>query len=444
MATDDEDGQGEDASLTEFLRQLASPRGMELARLFSRARETPLALRRLVPILVGAVAQDDAEPYEVRADRSSAAFGLDGATRSRLREEAKAVMHAMDDAARAQVMHAHLPPEFDEATFFADPFANLWRLVDFMPMVALMVEHLSAIASLPMNEQLYVWEVIQQTQRPSFLYAVLRSQFIVAVSLIQPALSEALLAVMSAGEEDPVSPEQRLVLDHKVSQLLVRNPENWRKALRGQFGPEILDLVVDWDQLARHWAKRNLFTHRGALVDASFREVFPDGPPLGAPVEIQEPEVLDAFDFAAGTRLAFLVAAADLVTPTFGEQFAAAHGQYAVQDLNAERWWLAEGTARAALAFAQTSSARAIAQVNLWLARSGRLGLDAVRAEVEVWDGDAIGPTFGLARLVLLGEDDVALNKIIELLAVGVLGREDLAEWPLFARLRDRGLLDGV
>lgn len=417
---------------------------MESARLFSRARETPLALRRLVPVLAEAVAQDDAEPYEVRADRSPAAFGLDDATRSRLRDQAQALMHALDDAAGELAMHADPPPQFDEATFFADPFANLWRLVDFMPMLAVMQEHLSAIASLPMSEQLYVWEIIQQTQRPSFLYAVLRSQFIVAVSLIQPALSEALLAVMSADYEEPVSPEQRSVLDYKVSQLLVRNPENWRKALCWRFGPEILDRIVDWDQLARHWAKRNLFTHRGALVDASFREAFPEAPPIGAPVEIEEPEVLDAFDFAAGTRLAFLVAAADLVSPSFGEQFAAAHGQYAILDLNARRWWLAEGTARAALAFARTSSTRAIAQVHLWLARSGRLGLDTVRAEVEVWDGEAIDPTFGLARLVLLGEDEAAVKKITELFAASELSREDLATWPLFSGLRHRGLLDGM
>jgi hypothetical protein len=444
VGTDEEDGLGEDATPTEFLRRLASPRGMEVARLFSRARDTPLELRRLVPILVDAVAQDDAELYEVRADRSPAALGLDGTMRSRLQGEAHAVMRALDDAARETAMRADPPQEFDEAGFFADPFANLWRLVDFMPMVDLMLEHISAIASLPMNEQLYVWEVIRQAHRPPVLDAVLRSQFIVAVGLIQPALSEALLALMSADREDPVSPEERTVLDHKVSRLLLRNPEDWRKTLRGRFGAAVLDRVIDWDELALHWAKRNLFTHRGSLVDSPFREAFPDGPPIGAPVEIAEREVLDAFDFAAGTRLAFLVAAGDLVTPTFGKQFSAAHGEFAVQDLNAQRWWLAEGTARAALAFAQTLSTRAIAQVNLWLARSGRLGLDAVRAEVEAWDGEAIDPTFGLARLVLLGEDEGAVKRIIELLAVRVLNREDLATWPLFAGLRDRGLLDGV
>lgn len=444
VGTEEEIGQGGNATLTEFLRRLATLRGMEVARLFTRARDTPLELRRLVPILVEAVAQDDAEPCEVRADRSPAALGLDDATRSRLQGEAQAVMRALDDAAREMAMHADAPQDFDEASFFADPFANLWRLVDFMPMVVSLPEHLSAIASFPENEQLYIWEVIRQTQRPSFLYAVLRSQFIVAVSLVQPALSEAVLAVMSADREDAVSPEERSDLDHKVSRLLLRNPEDWRKTLRGRFDAAVLDRVVDWDQLARHWAKRNLFSHRGALADAPFREAFPDGPPIGAPVEIAEADVLDAFDFAAGTRLAFLVAAGDLVTPSFGEHFAAAHGHFAIQDLNAQRWWLAEGTARAALAFARTSATRGIAQVNLWLARSGRLGLDAVRAEVERWDGEAIDPTFGLARLVLLGEDEAAVNKVIELLTAGVLSRDDLETWPLFASLRDRGLLDRV
>jgi hypothetical protein len=444
MARSDEDGSGENATLAGFLRQLATPGGMEVGRLFSQARDIPLELRRLVPILVEAVAQDDAEPSEVRADRSLSARNLDGSTRSRLQGEAQAVLSALDNAASNMAMDADPPQDFDEVSFFADPFGNLWRLVDFMPMIDLIPEHLAGIASLPMNEQLYAWEYIRQAQRPSVLDAVLRSQFLVAVSLIQPALSGALLAVMSAGRENPLAPKERSVLDGKVRKLLLSNPEDWRKALRGRFDADVLDRVVDWDELARYWAKRNLFAHRGPLVDALFREMFPHGPPIGAPVEIAELDVLDAFDFAAGTRLSFLVAAADLVTPSFGEHFAATHGVFATQDLDAKRWWLAEGTARAALAFAQTSETRAIAQVNLWLARCGRLGLDAVRPEVEAWDGEAIGPTFGLARLVLLGEDEASVKKIVELLAAGVLSRDDLRTWPLFVWLRDGALLDRV
>lgn len=435
---------GEDGQRPEFLRWLTSPRSFQLNKLFSQARETPLELRRLVPILLEAVAQDDAESWEVRADRSPAARGLDGSTRSRLQGEARTILQALDIAASEIAVRGDALEDSDEADFFADPFANLLRHLDFGEMVTLLPSLQRGIEPLSVSERLYLLEALRQAQRPSILQAVLRSQFIVAVSLIQPALSEALLTVMLSGTEEPISPEERSALDHKVTRLLVRSPENWRRALFARFDPEILDRVVDWEGLTGHWAKRNLFAHRGFLADAPFREAFPDGPPIGAPVEVTEAEVLEAFDFAAATRLAFLVAAADLVTPSFGEQFALEHDQVAMQDLSAKRWWLAEGTARAALAFAGATSTRAVAQVNLWLARSGRLGLDAVRAEVEAWDGEAFGPTFGLARLILLGEDEAALAKIAELSAGEVLRREYLETWPLFAGLRDRHLLDGV
>jgi hypothetical protein len=417
---------------------------MGVARLFGRARETPLELRRLVPILIEAVSEQDNEPSDVRADRSPLAIGLSDFTRARLQGQASAVLKDLDDTARELVMGADAPTDIDEASFFADPLGTVMNRFDFAQMVPVMPEHLSAIAALPMDEQLYLWEVMRQKERPTFLRAVLRSQFMVAVSLIQPALGEALLVALTPDREEPLSPGERTDLDNKVSRLLKSNPESWRKALRHRFPPEILDVIVDWDELGRFWAKRNLFTHRGSLVDAPYRKVFPDGPPIGAPVDTSEPEVLDAFDFAAATRLAFLIAVADLVTPSFGDQFAEAYTSWAVQDLDSRRWWLAEGTTRAALAFASESGTRAVAQVNLWLAQSGRLGLDAIRDEVEAWDGEAIDPHFGLARLILLGEDEAAREKIIQLLPLGHLSREDLATWPLFQGLRDGGLLDGV
>ena len=439
-----EDEHGWDSRLTEYLHQLATPRALGVARLFGRARETPLELRKLVPILIEAVTDQDAEPSDVRANRSPFAIGLDDFARARLQGQVNAALSAMDGAAKDLVMQADPAMDIDEAGFFADPLGNVLLHFDFAQMVSVMPEHLSAIASLPMDEQLYLWEVVRQTERPSFLRAVLRSQFMLAVSLIQPALGEALLVVLSPDREKPLSPAERTDLDHRVSQLLTRSPEHWRKALRHRFTSEILDVIVDWDELGHFWAKRNLFTHRGSLVDAPFRKAFPDGPPIGAPVDITEIEVLDAFDFAAATRLAFLVAAADLVTPSFGAQFSEAQTDFALQDLDAQRWWLAEGTARTALAFASDPSSRAVAQVNLWLAQSGRLGLDAIRAEVEAWDGEAIDPHLGLARLILLSEDEAARNMIIQLLPMEVLSREDLATWPLFKGLRDRGLLKGL
>jgi len=66
MERDDEHGW--DSRLTEYLYQLATPRAMGVTRLFGRARETPLELRRLVPMLIEAITEQDAEPADVRVD----------------------------------------------------------------------------------------------------------------------------------------------------------------------------------------------------------------------------------------------------------------------------------------------------------------------------------------------------------------------------------------
>ena len=61
------------------------------------------------------------------------------------------------DAARDLVTHADTPQDIDEASFFADPFAKLFNLFDFMQMVEQMQEHLPTIIVLPIDEQHYFW-----------------------------------------------------------------------------------------------------------------------------------------------------------------------------------------------------------------------------------------------------------------------------------------------
>jgi hypothetical protein len=114
-----------------------------------------------------------------------------------------------------------------------------------------------------------------------------------------------------------------------------------------------------------------------------------------------------------------------------------------MEDLDKERWWLAEGTARAAVAFAETEVERAIALVNVWLSRKGRLGVDGVQAEVEAWSTDGLPPLYQLAKSTLLDQDSATLDLIGRLLSTGDLEQTSLDHWPLFASLRSRGLLAG-
>ena len=331
--------------------------------------------------------------------------------------------------------------DLDEELYFSDPFASLASLVDFAPIVSIATEQTYASGSKSVQEQLYFAELLRQSQRSSVLNAVFCSQFSVAIGLIQPALNAALLAVMKVGRARPLPPRERGVVDRNIRSVLLGSPLDWRRELSKHFEASVLASVVDWEELRRQWSLRNLLVHRGPVVDTQFRQDCPDGPPLGAPLEMTEREVLDAFDFAAGTRLAFLVAACDRVTPTFGQEFSSSHSPLAVVDLNDRRWWLAEGTARAALTFAGTARDRAFAQVNLWLAQAGRLGLESIQGEVVAWEVGELDPIFGLARLVLLGEYSKAKRSISRLLLAGDIDSEDVETWPLFANMRTEGLL---
>lgn len=210
-----------------------------------------------------------------------------------------------------------------------------------------------------------------------------------------------------------------------------------------RFDMSVLDVAIDWPELGRLWLRRNLFAHRGGMVDARYKNVVADAPPIGAPLELSVDDVYAAFDFAGGARMGFQVAAADIVTPGFGHRFAEAHSEFAMEDLDNGRWWLAEGTARAAIAFGTTDAARVLARVNFWLARDGRLGPDAIRDEVTAWNTTGLDPIFELAKLILLREDDVALHVIDQLLASGDLTRTQVSIWPLFARLRSLGSITG-
>ncbi|MGC4175338.1 hypothetical protein [Demequina sp.] len=81
------------------------------------------------------------------------------------------------------------------------------------------------------------------------------------------------------------------------------------------------------------------------------------------------------------------------------------------------------------------SELRARAHVNKWFLMQ-RVGKGArVLQEVERWDGDAVGPLFGLARLVLLGRVGDAEARARRLVSERTLDIADIRAQPLFAVL---------
>lgn len=112
--------------------------------------------------------------------------------------------------------------------------------------------------------------------------------------------------------------------------------------------------------------------------------------------------------------------------------------------LRVGRWGLAHGLARVEEAFAQDSVAIATAKVNGCLALDQGHGPGTIGPHVEAWDVTALPAPFHVARHLLLRQDDEALSVLHQLVSDGTMNASQLASWPLFDRIREAGLLDGL
>ena len=413
------------------------PRDLELLGRLANTRDNIVRLREYVPILIQACSESDGESPLLIADKSFAAKSLDPDARRRIQGLVDKVFGMFTEQANLiefdEVEAAAIP----ESEIYADPIANFLKVVDLSPLTRSIVNVRRDVGEMSTYEAQYFMQYLRITQGLSGLQYLLRSQYIVAASQIQPILSGLLLLVLRKQEEVSGDTSSRASLDERVRVLLQQGPVQWKKKLSTVFDKRILDAALDWDELDRMWNHRNLFVHRGGFVDVPFSEQVIDSPPVGALVELKVEDVYNAFDFAGGVVMGFLLMSASLHFPGELSSFAAVQGREIIlEDLDKERWWLAEGTARAMIALSEEVEIASV-QVNYWLARSSRLGMSSIEDEVSTWDVDELEPIYRLAKLVLLQQDDEALNLIKILVQSGDLTNVELASWPLLSRFRE-------
>ncbi len=438
----------EEYDAEEAIRVLASlaadPRGIELSGNFVTMRAAVLQLRHYFEVLLDTLAADEAVTAADVAEQSFVARLLTEDARARIRAEADDQLDEMATASADLGFSAARVAELDPAVVAADPFGVGAEIGDMQAMGELTARMMRPAIHRTAEEQSY-WSVYMHARVCGVdRQLLLHSQFIVAMSLVQPALARLIALLCRAEATRAGRPVDLEIIDKQVRSLLQRGPDRWRLALIGRFGFSALEEAVDWPELERMWITRNLLVHRGGWVDATYRRHVATAPPVGMPLELSAGDVFSAFDFVGGARFGFLVAASSLTHPGIEQRFAGGHSYLAMEDLDAGRWWLAEGIARAARVFTAEVETAAIAQVNLWLARAGRLGGEAIRSEVVDWEPPGTDPMFQVAKLVLLGENSAALAAIREVLNDGGLGRRQLAQWPLFRSLREARLLDDL
>lgn len=416
------------------------PRVHELFIYFTNSRDNILRLREYLPVLIKSCDKSDKESARLIADRSYAAKALDVSTRDRIQQLVDMAYVRFEENANFIQVDDNEALAISDSEIFDDPIPSFLKIFDMTPLVASASKFIPEMLVMPprnTSELAYFYEILSVTQRLSGLQRLLRTQYMVAISQIQPMLSALFLLVLRRINDGAPEKRTRAELDSKVRNLLKQAPKKWMEKLQEVFEEEILKKAIDWDELDRIWNRRNLFMHRGGLVDTSFKEQEPDSPlVVGAPVELFAKDVYEAFDFAGGITMGFLLMTANLYFPGLASGFANEQGSKVVlEDLDKQRWWLAEGTARALLAFVESPHEYAT-RVNYWLARSSRLGLSAIEDEVSAWDTSDLESIYKLAKLVLLQHDAEALELIDLMRSNRELRESDWATWPLFSRFR--------
>lgn len=413
------------------------PRDLELVGKLSSARDNIVRLREYFHILLEVREKSDAEPARLIADRSFVVKLLEPEVRQRIQDLVDGIEREFNQQAHLITMDETKASAIPESEIYEDPIAAFLEVVDLSPAIRPVFSLLPDLKEVSTAEMEYFLGYLRIKQRPSGLQHLLRTQYTVAASQIQPILSGLLLLVLRKQEEVSGDTSSRASLDERVRVLLQQGPVQWKKKLSTVFDKRILDAALDWDELDRMWNHRNLFVHRGGFVDVPFSEQVIDSPPVGALVELKVEDVYNAFDFAGGVVMGFLLMSASLHFPGTVSSFAAVQGREVIlEDLDKERWWLAEGTARAMIALSEEVEIASV-QVNYWLARSSRLGMSSIEDEVSTWDVDELEPIYRLAKLVLLQQDDEALNLIKILVQSRDLTNVELASWPLLSRFRE-------
>jgi hypothetical protein len=193
--------------------------------------------------------------------------------------------------------------------------------------------------------------------------------------------------------------------------------------------------AVDWSRLEELWTDRNVIVHRGGMIDG--RHSATSGRDVGTVIALDPEAVQAIIDEVAAARFALVVCVWVHLEPALAEKLGSTTHAYA-ESLRAGRWKQAAGLARLQQALAKSAETAADAQVNRWLALEHGHGTDRIASEVEAWDTSDLPPVYELARQLLLNNDATGMEILKGLLANGDITVQDMADWPVFDRMREQ------
>lgn len=226
----------------------------------------------------------------------------------------------------------------------------------------------------------------------------------------------------------------------KIENLLRGSYEDWVDYFKNQLKLELPGISRHHDNLVENFQRRNLFVHNDGVVNKIYlskvSEALATPNMLDKPLGVTKPYLFSAID---RFESAFLQLAFELWAKCEkkSRQRALLIVQSSYDALQNKRWNVATEIAK----FIENDKAAdeisiLMAKVNAWIARKRVGGLEAIKAEVSVFDVSAKDDLFRLARHCLLDEHDEALVIAKKLHRGKRLSLIEFSDWPLFEDLR--------
>ncbi len=223
-------------------------------------------------------------------------------------------------------------------------------------------------------------------------------------------------------------------IQNRVSKLSFGSLTEWRRFFKDRMSIDFADLGTPWDVTLEIFERRHCLVHSEGRASARYTKTV-NGVSANADLRPDEKYVTEAIDAleVLGTLLHASVWRKFTKTP---DEIVSQIESTAFSALKEGRWAFSLPLYRYWQELPLSNQEQMMARVNIWLARKGIEGLEAIREEVEAWDVSGYDDLYVFAKACILDDLDEAFAMVTPLIERDKLSGADLATWPLTASLR--------
>lgn len=273
-------------------------------------------------------------------------------------------------------------------------------------------------------------------QRTPRAHVLRRALFVTAVADIEPHMARLMPYLLFDREPGKYTSLGDPGLAKAARKACYGNPGDWHERLVDKLELDDLDRTIPWDALCSAWEDRNALHHRRGYVDTL--DAVAAGVAVDTAADITTEYLYDTIDRVQVTMVALVLAASKRLAPGDLEELVTITVHDFASAYRDRRWPYALGLATIRAEYATSVDETESARVEQWLARSGAEGPAAVRDDVTGWQTRDLPPVYGVARDLLLGDDDTALTKLNALRAQGAVTESMIESSVIFDPIRDR------